>query len=402
MLRAQDGSKSFQTMSVQGTQAGTGRRSLLSWNRTPAPAKGASDGISKAAPEKALKAKAKEAATPREPERPFEYAADARPERQRGLATFLPTRLSRLALVAGGILLATAIPVILGGWPKAIESLAAFAGPRFARTIEALRECVDLRRLVLGGWLAQILLLASSMIALSIRGIRRHRKDGRQGRSRGWLAMAILLLVASLAGDVPVDRLTSALLSDTTGRAIGPEGYGWWVVISGVASTIVCLWILLPLHQRLAPGLWLLLGMAGWSAAAACRWMGQGREDILLGGSAAWVGSAAAVLIALLTAARGVIREARGEIKAPPVSVPQAERKGTKADPQPAVAKAAEPVFEPVETDPEGTFEGATNEGSDNGYTDGSDAEDEYASRPLSKAEKKRLRKMARMGGAAA
>jgi hypothetical protein len=35
-------------------------------------------------------------------------------------------------------------------------------------------------------------------------------------------------------------------------------------------------------------------------------------------------------------------------------------------------------------------------EESDNGYTDGSEIEEEYASRPLSKAEKKRLRKLGR------
>jgi hypothetical protein len=93
-----------------------------------------------------------------------------------------------------------------------------------------------------------------------------------------------------------------------------------------------------------------------------------------------------------------VIREVRGEIKAPPIGAGQGGERVAKAvkveatKPQP---KAPEPVFEPVATTDDGTERMATEE-SDNGYTDGSEIEEEYASRPLSKAEKKRLRKLGR------
>ena len=190
----------------------------------------------------------------------------------------------------------------------------------------------------------------------------------------------------------------STFLVEATGRSFGPEGLGWWVAIAGSVTGIVTLWALLPLHQRLVPGFWLLLGLAGWSAAAAVPWLGAGREDLALAGAGAWVVGAAAMFAAMLTAARGVIREVRGEIKAPPVGAGQGgERasKGVKAEAATRQAKAVEPVFEPVDTDDDGALQSAA-EGSENGYTDGSDAEDEYASRPLSKAEKKRLRKMGR------
>ena len=59
---------------------------------------------------------------------------------------------------------------------------------------------------------------------------------------------------------------------------------------------------------------------------------------------------------------------------------------------------APEPVFEPVTADDESV---PATERSGGGYTDGSDLEDEYASRPLSKAERKRLRKLAKSGQAA-
>ena len=379
-------------MSVQTAPAGTPRRSLLPWARTPKAA--AADTSSK--PSAAGKATAAPQRK-REPRRPFDYSPEARPEQQGALATLLPTRASRLGLTLVGIVIVTATTLVLGGWPAAIEAVQRFAGARFARTVAVLRELIDLRGLVLGGWLAQMFLLAAASVALSIRGIRRHRKDGRHGRSRGWLAMSLVLVIASMAGTLPIGKLVSTLLVEATGRPLGPDGLGWWVAIAGSVTAIVTLWTLLPLHQRLAPAFWLLLGLVGWSAAAAVPWLGVDRDDLALAGAGAWVVGSAAMLAAMLTAARGVIREVRGEIKAPPVDAAKEERgaKGVKQEAATRQAKAPEPVFEPVDTDDDGAAQTAA-DGSDTGYTDGSEVEDEFASRPLSKAEKKRLRKMGR------
>ncbi len=382
-------------MSEQTAQAGAVRRRQFPWTRSAAATAGTADRAPK------NQATGNVATAPkrgREPRRPFDYSPEARPERQGALATILPTRPSRLGVALAGIVVVTATTLILGGWPAAIETVGRLAGARFTRTVAVLRELVDLRGLILGGWLAQMFLLSAASVALSIRGMRRHRKDGRHGRSRAWLALALVLFTASLAGTLPIGKLMSTFLVEATGRSFGPEGLGWWVAIAGSVTGIVTLWILLPLHQRLVPGFWLLLGLTGWSAAAAVPWLGAGRDDLALGAGGAWVVGAAAMFAAMLTAARGVIREVRGEIKAPPVGAGQGgERasKGVKAEAAKPQAKAVEPVFEPVDTDDDGAPQSAA-EGSETGYTDGSDAEDEYASRPLSKAEKKRLRKMGR------
>ncbi len=389
-----------QTMSVQTAPAGTPRRRLFPWTRSATAKAPTADAAAKPSATGQTTANPKRS---REPRRPFDYSPEARPEQQGALATILPTRASRLGLALAGIVVVTATTLVLGGWPAAIEAISRFAGARFARTVAVLRELVDLRGLVLGGWLAQMFLLAAASVALSIRGMRRHRKDGRHGRSRGWLAMAMVLGVASLSGALPIGKLVSTFLVEATGRPIGPDGLGWWVAIASSVTGIVALWTLLPLHQRLVPGFWLLLGLTGWSAAAAVPWLhaigklGVGRDDLALAGAGAWVVGSAAMFAAMLSAARGVIREVRGEIKAAPVGAAK-EPRGTKGVKQEAVtrqAKAPEPVFEPVATDDDGAPQAAA-DGSENGYTDGSDVEDEYASRPLSKAEKKRLRKMGR------
>ena len=103
-------------------------------------------------------------------------------------------------------------------------------------------------------------------------------------------------------------------------------------------------------------------------------------------------------------------REVRGEIAAPPATAPAAApAKGHAPPPAHVRAAAADhaaervtgPVFEPVEEDDEPATDADATRYTDGTDADGGDLEEEYASRPLSKAEKKRLRKLARSGTAA-
>lgn len=380
-------------MSVQTAQAGAVRRRLFPWTRSTT-----SKGTAAAPKAPAAGDKATATTRRREPRRPFDYGPEARPDRQGALATILPTRPSRLAMALVGIVVVTASTLVLGGWPAALGAIERFAGARFSRTVALLGELVDLRGMVLGGFVSQMFLLAAGSVALSIRGMRRHRRDGRHGRSRAWLAMAVVLVVASMAGPLKLGPLVSTFLVEATGRPLGPDGLGWWVAIAAVVTGLVSLWALLPLHQRLAPGFWLLLGLSGWSASAATAWLGGGHDAMALVGAGAWVAGSAAMFAAMLTAARGVIREVRGEIKAPPVgeTTESPAGKPAKAEAIKPQSKAQEPVFESVDGDEDAAPATVSEEGSETGYTDGSEAEDDYASRPLSKAERKRLRRLGR------
>ena len=161
-------------MSEQTAQAGAVRRRQFPWTRS------AADTADTAPKNQAAKTVAAAPQRGRERCRPFDYSPEARPERQGALATILPTRPSRLGLALAGIVVVTATTLILGGWPAAIETVGRFAGARFTRTVAVLRELVDLRGLVLGGWLAQMFLLAAASVALSIRGMRRHHRRHRR------------------------------------------------------------------------------------------------------------------------------------------------------------------------------------------------------------------------------
>ena len=321
------------------------------------------------------------------------YDPDALPEKQRGPAVLLPTGLGGLSLAIAAVL------VPLGGIVAAACSGPFFGrdlfvgGGRFARTVAAAGAVFDpLGIASLQIWLAQTLLVAAAGVALIVRLMRRHRRDDFNGRFRAWGWMAFVLVATACDGVVPVGRLVAALFSDATGIVLGPNGIGWWVAISSLVVVAVSLWAVLPLHERLATSIWLSLAVAAWGASAAATCLADGRDRIVAVGIAAWSFGAAFAFAAMLAAARSVIREVRGQCG---VVKPKAA-KPAKAD----AAKPAAPMMEDDDVDSSAfDREAATGDDSETEYTDGSEQEEQ---RHLSKAERKRLRKLARMSGAAA
>ena len=321
------------------------------------------------------------------------YDPDALPEKQRGPAVLLPTGLGGLSLAIAAVL------VPLGGIVAAACSGPFFGrdlfvgGGRFARTVAAAGAVFDpLGIASLQIWLAQTLLVAAAGVALIVRLMRRHRRDDFNGRFRAWGWMAFVLVATACDGVVPVGRLVAAVFSDATGIVLGPNGIGWWVAISSVVIVAVSLWAVLPLHERLATSIWLSLAVAAWGASAAATCLAAGRDRIVAVGIAAWSFGAAFAFAAMLAAARSVIREVRGQCG---VAKPKAA-KPAKAD----AAKPAPPTMEDDDVDSSAfDREAATGDDSETEYTDGSEQEEQ---RHLSKAERKRLRKLARMSGAAA
>jgi len=321
------------------------------------------------------------------------YDPDALPEKQRGPAVLLPTGLGGLSLAIAAVL------VPLGGIVSAACSGPFFGrnlfvgGGRFARTVAAAGAVFDpLGIASLQIWLAQTLLVAAAGVALIVRLMRRHRRDDFNGRFRAWGWMAFVLVATACDGVVPVGRLVAAVFSDATGIVLGPNGIGWWVAISSLVVVAVSLWAVLPLHERLATSIWLSLAVAAWGASAAATCLADGRDRIVAVGIAAWSFGAAFAFAAMLAAARSVIREVRGQCG---VVKPKAA-KPAKAD----AAKPAAPMMEDDDVDSSAfDREAATGDDSETEYTDGSEQEEQ---RHLSKAERKRLRKLARMSGAAA
>jgi hypothetical protein len=321
-----------------------------------------------------------------------QYAPEAHPERHPGPAMLLPTGLGGLTLAAVGILVPLAAAMGVGIWESAAGRPLIPAGGRFASTLAALAAGLDARAAAsLQNWLAQVCLLAAAVVAATVRIMRRHRRDDYKGRYRAWGWLAVLLIVTAAAGGLPLGPLVGAAASDATGIVLGPTGLGWWHALAVVAWAVVAPWAVLPLHHRAGTAAWLAAALAAWAGAAACAWLRAGRPMLEVAGSSLWAAAAGLALVAMLTAARSVIREVRGLATARPARKPE-----PKAVPRPAEAEAE------TEDDADHADErprvAIADDSEPTAYVDGSEEEQLH----LSKAERKRLKKLARMQRATA
>jgi hypothetical protein len=358
-------------MALPGSQRrGQRRRLLMSWSRDTAPPSGV---------------RAAAARTP------AEYDPVAFPERQPAVATLLPTHLGRLAAWAVGITLIIAAAVAPGLHAPTFSALGRVVGPRFARTVAAAAACFDAGSMLsLAGWLSQVLLAVAAAVALVVRFMRRHRRDDFAGRYRAWGWLAGLFVAASCSAQTPVGRVVGTFMMEATGVAFGPAGSGWWVAIAATLLGGVSLWAVLPLHERAATALWLASGLMAWGVSAAAAWL-SATQGVHPGvAPAAWATGSGLLAIAMLVAARSVIREVRGEARS--VAKAAAPKPQTAAARPLPMKQAADHDDEPEESPEWGsdTFEAT-------GYTDGSEGDEDRDTRHLSKAERKRLKKLARM-----
>jgi hypothetical protein len=338
---------------------------------------------------------------------PYEDAAD--PTQHPAVATRLPVGLGGLGLVATMILLpmAGAIALAVSG-PLFDRPLLPAAEGRFAHSLAVVAAAFDPRGgLPVQVWLAELCLLAAAAVAGAVRYMRRHRRDDFKGRFRAWGWLAVFFTVAAWAGAVPLGPLVAAVVADATGITVGPAGIGWWLGLAACGFAVVVPWAVLPLRERALTALWMVLGLAAWAAAAAMPWAGAWVGGDARGGliaQAAWAAGAAIWLVAMLAAARSVIREVRGLCRPAAEQPARKTRAERKQEARAAAAAAAEEVAEDQDEDqPEEELifeedQAAESDGHESDFTDGSEAD----SRHLSKAERKRLRKLARMNGHAA
>jgi hypothetical protein len=363
------------------------RRLVASWNRSAVPVAGADE----------REVAAGDAAA---------YEDAAHPERHPGLATRLPTTL-------GGLVLASI--VILGGMGAAIAL--AISGPlfgrhliegggRFAATLAVVKQAIDPRvPLPLHSWLAVLALFLTAAVSGSIKLMRRHRRDDYNGRFRAWGWLSAILTLAAWAAIVPIGALISAVTSEATGITLGPGGIGWWYALAAITLMAILPWAILPLRHRAGAAAWTVFGMLGWTAAAAMSMPmaagsvgGQDRATIIA--DAAWAGGAACLLVALLTAARGVIREVRGEVALVRPAKKRRERPRKSVAPQPIKA-TDDRDDEQADADESSSESESESESDDQSPSDWGDSSD-GGQRRMSKSERRRLKKLARTSGHAA
>lgn len=372
-------------MSTAGSEPTQARRRLaLPWRRDRTPA----------------------ARSGRRSRRPVAYAPEALPERQPSLAALVPVTLGRFSATAATLIVLFAVMIATGLFESLTgRPLITTAQPRFATTLAGLRQCVDVRESgSLWNWLGQLSVLAAAGGALVIRQLRRHRLDDRRGRHAAWGSLATIFLVTACAGAVPLGKLYAGLLTDLTGMALGPSGYGWWILTAGLAYAVVGLWAVLPLYERAGTAVWLGLCFAAWAMAGGCGWVEDRIPHQAAVGQAAWLAGGGLAAVAMLTAARSVVREVRGLAGTATDGAGSRRARTTRQEPAPAVRLHGGAPQVSAAGDGERSAGALAPEASGpTDYIDGDSGEEGFETdgRPLSKAERKRLRKLARMSRAA-
>jgi hypothetical protein len=279
-------------------------------------------------------------------------------------------------------------------------------GGRFAGSLAVVRRALEGNAVLpLHTWLAVLSLFTAAAVAGSVKHMRRHRRDDYKGRFRAWGWLATICTVAAWSGVVPFGALVATFLSEATGITLGPGGLGWWYAVGCLAFLVVVPWAILPLRERGGASVWMALGMLAWGAAAAATWapswVGTAERGALIS-AVAWSAGAAFLLVAMLTAARGVIREVRGEVAAARAPKARKEPKVRQAKKQDSVIEEGDEESDEAADEPshwnEAVSENESDDAGQTDFTDGSFGSD----RRLSKAERKRLKKLARMNGHAA
>ena len=190
-------------------------------------------------------------------------------------------------------------------------------------------------------------------------------------------------------------------LDNVTGITLGPNGLGWWLAVSATALGVISLWAILPLHSRRWSGIWVSCACTAWLGAGVCEWFSQSIAMQSVS-QAVWAVGSGLMLIAMLTSARGVILEIRG------IATPRA-KKESKNSPLPTSTESIPFKENPVDDDPQISEDSTSpfpisdsetmepEKTRDTSWNDSEETAENDAHPQLSRVERKRLKRLARM-----
>ena len=280
-------------------------------------------------------------------------------------------------------------------------------------------------------WLGSLLLTIAAAAGLLVFLVRRHKHDDYRGHYRWWLWNATVLQFASVDVACGLHRLIPPPLIRWTGEILYEDGTVWWILVLGAVGLAIITRVAIEIRQSFAASVMLFLAVAGYVTGALLRLdlLTVGQPNIHVMVKCAVVLSAhLAVALSVLSFARYVYQDAQGRIvKRGPESRVQgrmerrpepsgaSEPEMTTADnqetPDNRESKRAERRKSLERKDPAPTIR-AEVEGDHDDAPSGNEkkktrVDEEHSAgdqseRPISKAERRRLRKQKRRERAAA
>ena len=334
-------------------------------------------------------------------------ASDGLSPLYRHLASFVPTRPAALFAVAALQISVTSLAVIpcLGREFTAYKFLP--DGGEYSQSVDILRGGIGLQgQAHLAGWLTQTSLLLATGVTLILRSIHRNRRDVTRPGFRPWGALAALWIIASLATAVPIGPAAASAMLQVTETPFGPQGLGWWVALGSLYSFITISGTLCRLREKILPILAVTPGLLFWCASTVCIWFSATEPRLLFVSNATWLIGSGFILFAMLLTVRGNLREIDGLCKQNKSVLP---KKNHQSFSSPAIHSPTETLdnsastaidFEEIPMNAADEQHSMPNDDAIDDETYSSDNEPPLQRR-LSKAERRRLRKLTRNGRAA-
>jgi hypothetical protein len=325
------------------------------------------------------------------------YSDAAGVENHPQITDFVPRRYRTIVLL---LLSGFAATVTLGGLHYGAPALTISAG------IPGI-EPFDLAAAgSLADWVAAVVLLLASAMCLLVYSIRRHRIDDYRGRYRVWLAASAACLVLSANSVASLHSVLAYALNHFTGWTALRDGSAWWLMLAGPLLGWIAMRTFFDVKECRLAGVLMIVAFTCHVVAAAS-YLGfvpglEPRIESMVTGIALLIGHWS-LLTAATTYARFVVLDAQGLIDSRPVTVKRRPAKTNVDDPKPVAAATTVlsaagynrqklPQIKPAQTpaDAKTWIDGSRPE------RDSYDDSDDDTSGPskLSKAERKRLRKL--------
>jgi hypothetical protein len=266
----------------------------------------------------------------------------------------------------------------------------------------------------IGAWFAAVVLLVAGAASILVYSIRRHRIDDFRGRYRIWLAAAVACLIASANSVTGLHNVLAGAMTHLTGWTALRAGAVWWLVLAGLPLTWIALRSLVEVREsRLAASLLVVsvscyVGVVATVLGAVS--LADARVETTVSGAVLLMGHWI-MLAAVVSYARYVVLDAQGLIAAQPriVGKRKTQKRSQRANDnssEPA-APAASPTLSAAEfirRKQQQQAQSSKVPAAGGEWVDGSrpecdpydDGDDDESSdgRKLSKAERKRMRKL--------
>lgn len=266
-------------------------------------------------------------------ERP--YGDDTLTDRQPRVTDLIPRRYSIVALfwLAG-------LTAIAG-----LEALYVWMPDWAALTRDGQLPAADLQSEgSLASWFSSTVLLLAALVSAVVYSVRRHRKDDYHGRYRVWLWSALVWLAMSVDEGSSLHEAFRELIVYATGRRGWGDGSIWWIAAYGVVLAVVGARLLLEMRVCRLSTTVLLVAAGCYAAAVASRLEGllpaDGMQAVMVKEGCEMAGNLW-LLLAMVLHARNVILEAEGRLPAKRVKAARPEKKADKPRPESAAGGGA-------------------------------------------------------------